>query len=1057
MTATQSSPAEVPPRSNWKRRTAWILGSLLLLLVVLVALAPRLAARMAPDRIEQAFAERFQGRLEVERLELGWGGRQRVSRATLFDPEGAQVAAADVELPGLWSLIAGRGKRLGKVTVNASADLIADDAGRSNLQRALAPRTPLPAGGPAPEPTEPGVLADISVDLELIVPRLSWSDSRTRRAGAPFVLEDLRGTCVLAPGGMLDLQLAGRIAGGAQDGVQVRANGKNLFEAPSSPQPPHVDVEAKLTELPVALLDQLALQEGLLEDLLGERVTFEVRGQGTPLAGSASLRLSSPRLQLSAGGEIKDGVLLARDDGALEADLRLPREVFARRAGALLPATLVVNPAGEELHARAVIATLAVPLAATLEARAAGREVLGALLDGLELALDVELGDWTVGGPSSTDGAQPLQVTGLGLSANVLGEPGAARGEVKLRGKLPEVENGSLSARALTTDLAAWGKTAGDGTARAELELGLQRLPSHLITSSAAGAALKDVFGPRFDLALTGDVERAGTGAMNARARFDLKSRSKHLAGSFEASMPAGTRAKGLPAIELRGEFNGLDFVHPLLPANVQPVAGLLLGQALTLELRTSAVGEEASQIDLKAKAGSLDLALAGELDTQRFVTREAGLQLELRPSGELLSAYVAPSLPAGADLTLGQAGEPVKLVVKDFEWPLAQPGQEARPLAQTLESARARIELALPALVYRQPPVGGKGQSVAIEIGGLRVVASLAPQKGLVADAKASLAGGAENAIDVHLAIPRPAQFLAEPPVEPELTLAVRCREIPTVLIDALAAQEGMLVDVLGPTIELEVDARLPEQAEGLKIAMRSATAKLDLVSGFDGKLLVAREGQGLQASMPLTPLYTKRIVGSLLPMVVDISKPAESPPAGLNLSNFTLPLDGDLRKLSSDVRLDLNQIAYRLVPGLAEAIAGMGGAQAPGVRTITLAPLDFTIREGLVRHDRLPLEIGAETLVLAGSFDLVTREMDFTTDLPLALLGKGVAAELEKVREYIDPNMRVPLRLTGTPGKPRVSVGKEFLESVVEQAAKGAVKKGLGDLLDRALKKDG
>jgi len=36
-------------------------------------------------------------------------------------------------------------------------------------------------------------------------------------------------------------------------------------------------------------------------------------------------------------------------------------------------------------------------------------------------------------------------------------------------------------------------------------------------------------------------------------------------------------------------------------------------------------------------------------------------------------------------------------------------------------------------------------------------------------------------------------------------------------------------------------------------------------------------------------------------------------------------------------------------------------------------------------------------------------------------------------------------------------VSIDRAFVETVLEQAAKGALQKGLGDLLERARKKDG
>ena len=88
----------------------------------------------------------------------------------------------------------------------------------------------------------------------------------------------------------------------------------------------------------------------------------------------------------------------------------------------------------------------------------------------------------------------------------------------------------------------------------------------------------------------------------------------------------------------------------------------------------------------------------------------------------------------------------------------------------------------------------------------------------------------------------------------------------------------------------------------------------------------------------MPLTPLYTKRIVGALLPMAVGLAKPEGAPPAGLRVSNFDLPLDGDLRRLNADVHLDLNQVSYRVLPGFADLIASAVGGEGSGSRTMSL-----------------------------------------------------------------------------------------------------------------------
>ncbi len=59
--------------------------------------------------------------------------------------------------------------------------------------------------------------------------------------------------------------------------------------------------------------------------------------------------------------------------------------------------------------------------------------------------------------------------------------------------------------------------------------------------------------------------------------------------------------------------------------------------------------------------------------------------------------------------------------------------------------------------------------------------------------------------------------------------------------------------------------------------------------------------------------------------------------------------------------------------------------------------------------------------------------------------------------MKDLIDPATRVPIELRGSWKKPRVSIGKEFLESALKDAAEGALERGLRDLLERGKKKDG
>ena len=141
---------------------------------------------------------------------------------------------------------------------------------------------------------------------------------------------------------------------------------------------------------------------------------------------------------------------------------------------------------------------------------------------------------------------------------------------------------------------------------------------------------------------------------------------------------------------------------------------------------------------------------------------------------------------------------------------------------------------------------------------------------------------------------------------------------------------------------------------------------------------------------------------------------------------------------------------------PGSGLIRAEASGAQR-GARSLVVPPLSLSVRQGRVAYDAVPLTVAGERMSFSGSFDLVTRQLDLATELPLSLLGESVASQLEGGRLGLEPTTRVPLRLSGTPRKPRVTIPREFLEGVLKDAAKDAAKQGLEGLLEKALKKDG
>jgi hypothetical protein len=97
----------------------------------------------------------------------------------------------------------------------------------------------------------------------------------------------------------------------------------------------------------------------------------------------------------------------------------------------------------------------------------------------------------------------------------------------------------------------------------------------------------------------------------------------------------------------------------------------------------------------------------------------------------------------------------------------------------------------------------------------------------------------------------------------------------------------------------------------------------------------------------------------------------------------------------------------------------------------------------------------IGGHEYIFSGTYDIVTDAAQLTANVPVNMLGKKVNAELEKVREYIDPKTTIPLTIKGSLVNPSIGVDDKALMKVLKDAGEKALEGAAGGLLDDLLKK--
>jgi len=265
---------------------------------------------------------------------------------------------------------------------------------------------------------------------------------------------------------------------------------------------------------------------------------------------------------------------------------------------------------------------------------------------------------------------------------------------------------------------------------------------------------------------------------------------------------------------------------------------------------------------------------------------------------------------------------------------------------------------------------------------------------------------------------------------------IEARVERAPTALVDILAAQDGLLVDALGPRVDVDVRSQsISLQAGEFSAELRSPLHSVVARGRIQDSRLVVDQVDGVVAQVGLGPLVSQRVVGKLVPTLVRVQKPQGAAPLALRVDDLVVPLDGDLRQLDARLRLELGEVQYSLLPGL-EAWFPDLAAKSSNLPTIEVAIVD-----GVAKYERLPARIGGKELSFSGSYDLVDGKLNLSAGVPLSAFGKKVAKELDAVRDILPPDTLVPIELSGNWSSPKLRIKKQFLEDVVERAAQKAL----------------
>lgn len=523
---------------------------------------------------------------------------------------------------------------------------------------------------------------------------------------------------------------------------------------------------------------------------------------------------------------------------------------------------------------------------------------------------------------------------------------------------------------------------------------------------------------------------RANEGAEPAPVSIQVRPRSpwEALHEDTPIAWEADFEATGLAPQPM---LDALDAASPKIAAIREP---------LRIEVHVRDGIGKSARIGARVESAQLLLEITDLTTGGAYLARSGSTDVwSFEPRGNLLGELTRDLAPAGLEFTF--PAETDRIVISRISLP--RMGEEG------YEPDLAGLELDLSVGLDRF--ILSKSTGEQLPLGPLRIDLKVAPEAALDFHATGKMAGAPSSSLSVTAKsaddweqIARSGDFASA-----ALALDIIATELPSQTLDDFAGQDGLMVDVLGPTLNLTASSPAFDANGGALVCqLNSRLGTLDYNGEWRDGVLTAATDQGLEARVGLTPLFNERIVGSLVPMIVQPRKAEGAEPVMLTLADCSLPLDGDLSGLNGALMLDLGAVEYRLLPQFEEFLG-----DKTRLRSSTFAPIEVQIESGVARYENMAIQIGDKSYSFVGSIALANKAMDFATEIPVSNLGTSVDKNLQRLVDsgLVRSDLTIPITLKGTLNRPKVRFREGFLEQLIKDAAPDAV----DDLLKRGLDK--
>jgi hypothetical protein len=287
-----------------------------------------------------------------------------------------------------------------------------------------------------------------------------------------------------------------------------------------------------------------------------------------------------------------------------------------------------------------------------------------------------------------------------------------------------------------------------------------------------------------------------------------------------------------------------------------------------------------------------------------------------------------------------------------------------------------------------------------------------------------------------------------------PVITAKGNIRSLPSALVDAFSVKNGLPGEILGPSVNVALDAQNFSKSGGT-VSFNAISTETGSITENGATKQVARAEMSLkgvsQNGVLVAPLNItlrrvdvglEKRVSSVLPMVADIEKRYEDRQTIVASPQLAIPLDGDTRKLNGTVNIDPGEARFK-TSGAFGAILRAVKTKDQGKMLQRLKPVTLTITNGVITYPRWEFPMGEFKMEIEGTVDLPKNHVDMIAWVPLGQLVDDVSGVFSRIPgvgtagNALNQSTMVPIRFSGPMGSTKATpdvglFGKNFIKNV-------------------------